>query len=63
MWTASNGLDACRVCHSWCHSRPAEAKDLGLMLESWQDPTVVPVAYQNAGFVVLDDLGYLWPVD
>jgi hypothetical protein len=61
-WAASNGLDACRMCHNWCHMRPAEAKDLGLMLESWQDPTVVPVAYQNAGFVVLDDLGYLWPV-
>lgn len=61
-WTASNGLDSCRECHAWCHRRPAEAKDLGLMLESWQDPTVEPVAYQNAGLVVLDDLGYLWPV-
>ena len=61
-WTASNGLDACRMCHSWCGMRDDEANSLGLTLKSWQDPTVVPVAYQNAGFVVLDNLGYLWPV-
>jgi hypothetical protein len=61
--TPSNAMDACRICHSWCHARPAEAKDLGLMLESWQDPTLEPVAYQNAGLVMLDDRGGLWPVD
>jgi hypothetical protein len=61
-WSASNGLAACRRCHSWCHSRRTEAEDLGLILRSGQDPTVEPVAYQNAGFVVLDNLGYLWPV-
>jgi len=61
-WTAANGLDSCRACHGWCHWRRAEANDLGLILDSWQDPTVEPVAYQNAGFVVLDNLGYLWPV-
>ena len=60
-WSASNGLDACRMCHNWCHMRPAEAKELGLMLEGWQDPTVEPVAYQNAGFVRLDDGGGIWP--
>lgn len=59
----ANLLHACRSCHSWCHRRPAEAKDLGLMLESWQDPAVEPVAYQNAGFVRLDDDGGLWPAD
>lgn len=60
--TPSNGMDACRICHQWCHANPAEAKDLNLMLESWQDPTVEPVAYQNAGFVRLDNEGGLWPV-
>lgn len=61
-WTASNGLFACRVCHTWCGMRDDEANLLGLTLKSWQDPTVEPVAYQNAGLVVLDDLGGLWPV-
>jgi hypothetical protein len=59
---ASNALFSCRRCHSWCHDRVDEARDLGFMLKEGQDPTVEPVAYQNAGFVVLDDLGYLWPV-
>lgn len=61
-WTASNGLDACRACHAWCHSRRTEAEGLGLILRSDRDPTVEPVAYQNAGFVRLDDDGGLWPV-
>lgn len=55
-------LHLCRACHSWCHARPKEAKDLGLMLDEWQDPTREPVAYQNAGWVVLDNEGGLWPV-
>lgn len=61
-WTASNGLDACRMCHTWVTERTTESNGLGLTLESWQDPTVEPVAYQNAGFVRLDDEGGLWPV-
>lgn len=60
--TPSNGLDACRLCHTWCHSRPAEAKDLKLMLESWQDPTVEPVPYRNEGWLLLDDDGGVWPL-
>ena len=60
--SAANTLHLCRACHSWCHARPAEAKDLGLMLDEWQDPTREPVAYQNAGWVVLDNEGGLWPV-
>lgn len=61
-WTASNGLDACRMCHHWCGMRDDEANGLGLTLKSYQDPTSVPVAYQNAGLVILCDDGYLWPV-
>ena len=57
----SNVLHLCRACHGWCHNRPAEAKDLGLMLEEWQDPAGEPVAYQSNGFVLLDDAGGLWP--
>lgn len=61
-WSAVNILDLCRVCHRWCHDNPKAAKDLGLMLESWQDPAKEPTAYMDAGFVLLDNEGGLWPV-
>jgi hypothetical protein len=61
-WRASNVVHSCRVCHSWCHANPAEAYDLGLMLKRHQDPTREPLAYFNVGWVLLDDLGGLWPV-
>jgi hypothetical protein len=57
----SNAWAGCRSCHDWTHARPAEANDLGLLLEEWQDPAVEPMAYQNAGLVVLDDDGGMWP--
>lgn len=57
----SNAWAGCAVCHRWTHDNPAEAKDLGLMLENWQDPRSEPMAYQNTGWVVLDDDGGLWP--
>lgn len=57
----SNLLHACRSCHAWTHASPNEAYDLGLMLREHQDPSQEPVAYQNAGWVLLDDLGGLWP--
>lgn len=52
----------CRVCHAWTHARPTESYELGLMLREGQDPLVEPMAYLNEGFVVLDDLGGMWPV-
>lgn len=52
----------CRICHSWTHTNVTEAKDLGLILELWQDPTVEPMAYQSEGWVRLDDQGGVWPV-
>lgn len=58
----SNVWHGCRACHQWTHARPREANEFGLMLEQWQDPTVEPMAYQSAGFVLLDDSGGLWPV-
>lgn len=58
----SNLWAGCRVCHRWATDRPAEAYDLGLMLRDWQDPFREPMAYQNAGFVLLDDEGFLMPV-
>lgn len=61
-WSPSNILDSCRVCHRWCHANPAAAKDLNLMLESWQNPLDEPVPYCNAGWVLLDDDGGLWLV-
>lgn len=60
-WRPSNVVHACRTCHSWCHARPTEAYDLGLMLKQHQEPMAEPMAYQNAGWVVLADDGTLWP--
>lgn len=61
-WRPSNFLHLDRTCHRWCHSNVTEAKDLGLMLDEGRDTTLEPVAYQNAGWVRLDDLGGVWPV-
>ena len=57
----SNFLHLCRTCHRWCEGNPVLAEDLGLMLNESRDPTVEPVAYQNAGWVRLDDDGGMWP--
>jgi hypothetical protein len=53
----SNVLDACRTCHQWCHARPVEAQDLGLMLAEGMDPTAEPVAYRCGAWVFLEDGG------
>ncbi len=58
----SNLIHSCATCHRWTHDNPALAQDLGLMLREYQDPSLEPVAYQNAGWVVLDDEAGLWPV-
>jgi hypothetical protein len=55
-------MHLCRVCHRWTHDRVEEARDLGLMLLEGQDPEVEPVAYQNDGWVRLQDDGGVWPV-
>lgn len=52
----SNLVHGCRMCHDWCHARPDEAYDLGLMLREWQDPTVEPVL-RRGQWVLLDDNG------
>lgn len=57
----SNLLHACAVCHRWCHARPAEAYDLGLILREHQDPTREPANTVRYGPVWLDDDGGLWP--
>lgn len=51
----------CRTCHRWATERPAEAYELGLALKEHQDPSKEPMVYQNAGWVLLDDLGFLMP--
>ncbi|MBX6357905.1 MAG: hypothetical protein IRZ05_18880 [Micromonosporaceae bacterium] len=52
----SNLVHGCRMCHDWCHARPAEAYDFGLMLREWQDPAVEPVL-RRGQWVLLDDDG------
>lgn len=58
----SNLLHACRQCHNWCHARPAEAYDLGLILREHQDPLREPANTCRYGPVLLDDQGGMWPV-
>lgn len=59
----ANLLHSCHTCHAWTHDRPTEANDLGLMLEEHQNPRDEPVAYREAGWVLLDDEGFFWPAD
>lgn len=51
--TLPNVVHCCRRCHEWCHARPAEACDLGLMLKSWQVPELEPMVYRNSRWVLL----------
>ena len=53
--TVFNVWHGCRRCHQWCHERPAEACDLGLMLRSWQNPALEPMAYRSQGFALLGE--------
>lgn len=58
----SNGLAACRECHTWCHANPREAKDKGWMVHSHHpNPAEVPV-YWRRGWWLLDDEGNREPV-
>lgn len=57
---ASNVLWACRRCHDWCHTNPAEAYDLGLMLREHHDPRQEPVV-RRGELVYLDDTGGVLP--
>lgn len=59
----SNGLHACRECHSRCHTHPAEAYVYGWMLREHQDPADERVLYRgawsrltDAGLVLKSDL-------
>jgi 5-methylcytosine-specific restriction enzyme A len=51
----SNLLHACRVCHEWCHARPAEAYEMGLFLKHGQIPAQEPVLYRGEVVYLTDD--------
>lgn len=51
----SNVLWACRACHDWCHDRPEEAGDMGLVLKEHQDPLAEPVLYRGDLRYLTDD--------
>lgn len=53
--TLENLWHGCRMCHDWTHAHVAEARDLGLILKSWQNPATTPMAYRNRGWVLLGD--------
>lgn len=52
----SNTLFACRYCHAWCHSNPADARGHGWMLRNGDDPPAEPVFYCGR-WMLLDDEG------
>jgi hypothetical protein len=58
--TLENLWHGCRMCHSWTHDRVDEARDLGLMLRSWQRPELEPAAYRSAGWVLLGEDEVTW---
>lgn len=49
-WQPSNGLALCRKCHSWAHSKPQAARDMGVMIKGSQDPLEVPVKIKTRLF-------------
>jgi hypothetical protein len=51
--TLANVWHGCRRCHEWTHQRVAEARELGLILESWRVPALEPMAYRSASWVLL----------
>lgn len=65
LWQASNGVAGCgsgsRGCHGWCHSYPAEARQLGWMLLSTEDPAEVPMRLHDGRTVWLNDKGLYLP--
>lgn len=50
-----NVMHACRPCGQWVTDRPAEAKDLGLVLEEWQVPELEPASYRNECWALLGE--------
>jgi hypothetical protein len=44
-------------CHGWVHANPISARMVGLALESWEDPHLVPIRHAIHGLVWLDDRG------
>lgn len=60
LWTPSNGIRACRRCHSLIHHRPDYAMARGWMLPSWADPYTAPALLRTwfgEWWVHLDDEG------
>lgn len=51
----SNLMWSCRACHDWCHDRPVEAEDMGLILREHHDPRVEPVVYRGQVSYLTDD--------
>lgn len=44
--TLENGISLCGSgttgCHGWVHANPAESRDCGWMVSSWDDPAEIP---------------------
>lgn len=57
----------CRVCHDHIHGHPVEATDRGFMVDSWDDPWVIPMRLWDGRLARLDEwYGYEileWPAE
>lgn len=60
--TTSCLVAICEPCHQWIHQHPADATDLGWMVNSWADPAEIPV-YRYRQWVLLDDEGGISPAE
>lgn len=56
LWCPTNGLDACRRCHSFAHDNPNWAKARGIFVEPHADPATVPARTRH-GLVLLHEDG------
>ena len=67
LWCPSNGLHVCGSGTSGCHGHitlnPAASREQGWSVPSWADPAETPVWLAGRGFVLLDALGGIHPIE
>lgn len=58
-WCPANALALCRRCHEWSHGTPTEARSVGWLLRSTDDPATFPALLHGRGLNLLTaDGGY-----
>lgn len=52
-WCPTNALHLCRPCHSWSHAWPVEARSVGWLLRSHDNPQTFPALLHGRGLTYL----------